>query len=129
MGTDVQNAADIVADAAERAAERVAMAAKSAMDSAASAASAASSASQILGAVAISRLDGIDKQFNSHEKQDTERFHALTEEIKDTKKELKNEMKDIQIDLKKQTKILTLMTGGLIALSKLPDFISFFIHH
>lgn len=132
---EAQSAADLIADAAVKAAERVAVAAKSAVDSAASAASAASSASQILGAVAISRLDGIDKQFTAHEKLDETRFVQLNDNLSDTKTELKSDikelradLKDINSDLKKQTKIITLITGGIIAISKVPDLLAF-LHH
>lgn len=124
---DTELAAKIVADAAFVAAERVATAAaKAAVESAASAVAAASSASQMLAAVAVSRLDGIDKTFASHERQDHDRFVAMTEAQKELKKDLivdiavvVNDVKDLTADLKKQTRNLTLIMGGLILLGNL----------
>jgi hypothetical protein len=125
---DIKIAAQVIADAAEDAANRVAIAAKSAVDSAASAASSASSAAQILGAVAIARLDAVDRQFSAHEKQDSERFEAVVQGQREIKEELKGDIKEINADLKKQTRTITLITGGIIALSRIPDLISL-IHH
>lgn len=125
---DIKLAAKVIAEAAEDAANRVAVAAKSAVDSAASAASSAASAAQILGAVAIARLDAVDRQFAAHEKHDSERFEAVITGQREIKEELKDDIKEINTDLKKQTKIITMITGGIIALSKIPDLLSF-LHH
>ena len=122
---EAETAARVVADAAFVAAERVATAAaKAAVESAASAVAAASSASQMLAAVAVSRLDGIDKTFEAHERQDHERFLAISSNQKEIKEELKedikdvaNDLKDLGIDQKKQTRTITLMTGGIISIS------------
>lgn len=118
-------AARVVAEAAEVAAVRIADAAKSASDSAASAASAQAAAAQVLGAVAVARLDSMDKKFDSHEDLDRDRFNAIAEAQKETKEELKEEIKEIATDLKKQTRTITLITGGIIALSKVPDVLKF----
>lgn len=124
---NIELAAKLVSDAAFIAAERVATAAaKAAVESAASAVAAASSASQMLAAVAVSRLDGLDKTFSSHEKQDHDRFLAMTDAQKELKKDLMGdigvvagEVKDLAVDLKKQTRNLTLIMGGLILLGNL----------
>lgn len=50
-----------------------------------------------------------------------------TDMTKDTE-DIKGDIADIKIDLKKQTKIITLITGGIVALSRTPDIVSF-IHH
>lgn len=139
MNTDLEvkaeRAAKLVADAASLAAIRIADAAKSASDSAASAAQAQAAAAQVLGAVAVARLDSLDKKFDSHEDLDRDRFAAFNDSQKDVRDELKedikdvaNDVKDLNVDLKKQTKVITLITGGLIAISKVPDIVSF-IHH
>ena len=110
-------AARVVADAAEVAAVRIADAAKSAADSANSAAQAQAAAAQVLGAVAVSRLDSMSKQFDAHEQLDRDRFAALTDGQKELKDELKDDIKELAIDQKKQTRTITLMTGGIITLS------------
>lgn len=133
---DIAEAAKLVSDAALVAAERVATAAaKAAVESAASAVSAASSASQMLAAVAVSRLDGLDKTFSSHEKLDEGRFDAVMESQRELKKDLKSDItdlkddiKEVTVDLKKQTKVLALIMGGLIVLSHIPDVIAM-LHH
>lgn len=133
---ETQAAAKIVSDAAMVAAERVATAAaKAAVESAASAVAAASSASQILAAGAIERLNGIDKIFAAHERQNQDSFTAITVTQKELKQEVKNDIleiksdiKDLNMEQKKQTKTIAIITGGFIVLSKIPDFISF-IHH
>jgi hypothetical protein len=57
----------------------------------------------------------------------------LADELKGMKRdigqdtnELKSDIADIKMDLKKQTKIITLITGGMLALSKVPELLSFF---
>lgn len=125
-------AAQVVADAAEVAADRISYAAKSAADSASSAAATQFAAGQVLGAVAISRLDSMSKQFDSHEALDRERFAALTDGQKDVKIELKGDIRDLSIDLKKQTRTITLITGGIITASTVINIavgLLVFLHH
>jgi len=54
----------------------------------------------------------IGAKFDAHEKQDETRFGYISEAFKDVRKDLKN-----------QTWLLALIVGGLIALSRLPDFL------
>ena len=55
----------------------------------------------------------IGAKFDSHEKQDESRFSYVADAFK-----------EVRSDLKKQSWFLTLIIGGLIALSRLPDFLS-----
>lgn len=82
--SQASEAAQIVAQAADVAAEKVAVAAKSAVDSATSAAAAAASAAQIVGAVATAKLEGLEKQFEHHERLDADRFASLAGWMKTT---------------------------------------------
>lgn len=59
-------------------------------------------------------------RFDSHEKDDERRFAS----IKDAFKESAENFSELRQDQKKQTWYLTLIIGGLIALSRLPDVIS-----
>ena len=56
----------------------------------------------------------------------------LADELKTMKKDMtqdtediKSDISDIRLDLKKQTRIITLFTGALIAISRAPDLITF----
>ena len=56
----------------------------------------------------------ISTKLDSHEKQDEIFFRHIGESIK-----------DVRLDLKKQNYYLTLVIGGLIALSRVPDLVGF----
>lgn len=46
----------------------------------------------------------------------------------DDVRDLKSDVKDLRIDLGKQTKTLSLIVGGLIAISRVPDALTFLTH-
>jgi hypothetical protein len=57
----------------------------------------------------------------------------LADELKTMKRDIgedttciKSDIADIRLDLKRQTKAITLITGGIVALSRAPDLITFF---
>lgn len=60
-------------------------------------------------------------KFDSHEREDERRF----DEIKDALKDAATNVDNVRVDLKKQSWLLTLIIGGLIALSRLPDIFHF----
>jgi hypothetical protein len=128
----VAKAAEVAAETAERVAEaaasRIASAVKSAADSVSSAAQAQAAAAQTTAAVISERLNAAEKRQEQHETLDRERFLEISQIQKETKEELKDDIKEINIDLKRQTRTITLIVGGLIALSRAPDIITF-VHH
>jgi len=59
----------------------------------------------------------------------------LADELKTMKRDInvdttdiKSDIADIRGDLKRQTKVITLITGGIVALSRSPDILTFFHH-
>ena len=53
---------------------------------------------------------------------------ADTVDIKNDIAEVKGDVKEVKEDLKKQTRTITLITGGIITLSKAPDLLGFLQH-
>lgn len=75
--TSAERATRAVAEAAAEAAKKVAEAAALAVSIAAAASASQASAMQVLSAVAISRLDGLDKKIDAHDKLDLDRFAVI----------------------------------------------------
>jgi hypothetical protein len=124
----VAKAAEVAAETAERVAEaaaaRIAGAVKAAADSVAMAANVQASAAQTTAAVVTARLDAMEKRYDKHEDSDRDRFEAIHSGQVEMKTDLRIEIKDVAedvkdlaLDQKKQTKTITLMTGGLVAIS------------
>lgn len=62
----------------------------------------------------------LNTKFDAHEKEDERRFELIKEAFIHSA----NNVDEVRKDLKKQSWFLTLIIGGLIALSRLPDILN-----
>lgn len=131
----VAKAAEVATQTAERVAEaaaaRIAVAVKEAAQAVSVIAQTQANIASTDNAIAKTRLDSMEKRYDMHELEDGRRFDAITEGQKDLKSELKGEIKDLALDQKKQTRTITLFTGGFIALSSVLQILLplLFSHH